>query len=185
STWRARGSALVLCLASGTPARSDQRQKDKDDSQRRHVPHEGAQQKNPRRVQGEIGNAAPKIELNTPLGHPTVRACQMCCQDACCKQGNRLDEILERPCQTARHAGQRRHSLITRACRPDIAALHACSMRGEHDLYQSKDDAESKYPEFKCHCCPHADCEADTIALPGTNGVDAPHNFGGRGGGTM
>ena len=51
----------------------DQRQKDQDDSEGGHVPDEGAQQKNACRVQGEIGDATPKIELDTPFGHPTVR----------------------------------------------------------------------------------------------------------------
>jgi uncharacterized protein (UPF0179 family) len=56
-----------------------------------------------------------------------------------------------------------------------MAALQACSMRGEYDLYQSKYDAEGEHLEFKRHCCPNADCEADTIASPGTIGVDAPN----------
>src|SRR5215831_8727845 len=76
----------------GSSHGSDQRQEDQDDSQRRHVPHEGAQQKNPCCVQGEIGDATPKIEMNTPLGHPTVTARNMRYQNACCKQGKRLDE---------------------------------------------------------------------------------------------
>ncbi len=54
-------------------------------------------------------------------------------------------------------------------------ALQACSMRGEYDLYQSKYDAEGEHLEFKRHCCPNADCEADTIASPGTIGVGAPN----------
>src|SRR5262249_61918584 len=115
---------------------------------------------------GEIGDATQKVELNTPLGHPTVPPCNMRYQDACSKQGKRLAEILQRPPQSARHAGQRRHGLITRACRPDIAALQARAMRGEYDLYQSKDDAESEHSEFKCHCNPDADCAGghDSIA---------------------
>src|SRR5262245_30038631 len=56
---------------------SDQRQKDEDDSQRSHVPYEGAQQKNARCIQGKISDATPKIELDTPLGHPTVRGRNM------------------------------------------------------------------------------------------------------------
>ena len=47
-------------------------------------------------------------------------------------------------------------------------------MRGEYDLYQSKYDAEGEHFEFKRHCCPDADCDADTIALPGLSGSDAP-----------
>jgi phage gp45-like len=53
--------------------------------------------------------------------------------------------------------------------------LQACSMRGEYDLYQPKYDAEGEHLEFKRHCWPNADCEADTIASPGTIGVDAPN----------
>ena len=56
---------------------SDQCQKDQDNSERRHIPYEGAQKKNPCCVQGEIGDTTPKIELNTPLSHPTVRARNM------------------------------------------------------------------------------------------------------------
>jgi hypothetical protein len=44
-------------------------------------------------------------------------------------------------------------------------------MRGEYDLYQSKYDAEREHLKFKRHCCPDADCEVDTIALPGISGV--------------
>jgi hypothetical protein len=75
----------------------DQRQKDQDNPERRHVPYKGAQQKNPRCVQGEIDNTSPKIELSTPLGHPTVCGSNMRCQDGCSKQRKRLDEIVQRP----------------------------------------------------------------------------------------
>src|SRR5262249_3712441 len=93
---RSRINARAMLCRSGSSCYhgSDQRQKDQDDSQRRHVPYEGAQQKNPRCVHGEIGDATPKIDLNTPLGHPTVLARNMRYQNACCKQGKRLDEIL-------------------------------------------------------------------------------------------
>ncbi len=87
----ARWSTLELRWSSHG---SDQRQKDQDDSERRDVPYKGAQQKNPCSVQGEIDNATPKIELNTPLGHPTVRGRNMRYQDGCSKQRKRLDEIL-------------------------------------------------------------------------------------------
>jgi len=44
-------------------------------------------------------------------------------------------------------------------------------MRGQHDLYQPKDNVEGKHLEFKCHCCPD-DCEVtDTMASLGANGV--------------
>src|SRR5262245_59237468 len=138
---------------------SGQRQKDQNDPERRHVPYKGAQQKNPCCVQGKIGDATPKIELNTQFGHPTVCGCSMRCQDGRGEQRKRLDKILQRPPQSARYSGQRRHSLIARTRRPDIAALQACSVRGEYDLYQSKDDAEGEHLEFKCHCYPDADCE--------------------------
>ena len=85
--------------------------------------------------------------MNTPLGHLTVRACNMRYQDACSKQGKSFAEILQRPRQSARHPGQRRHRLITRARRKDIAALQACGMRGEDDLHQSKDNAEGEHFE--------------------------------------
>jgi hypothetical protein len=65
---------------------SDQRQKDQADSERRYVPYKRAQQKNPRCVQGEMGDARPRIEVNTPLGHPTVCGRNMRCQDGCCGQ---------------------------------------------------------------------------------------------------
>src|SRR5262245_35351259 len=58
-------------------------------------------------------------------------------------------------------------------------------MGGEYDLYQSEDDAEGEHLEFKCHCCPDADCEADTIASPGTNGVERTQDFSGGWSGTM
>jgi hypothetical protein len=44
-------------------------------------------------------------ELNTPLGHPTVRGRDIRYQDGCGKQRKRLDEILQRPRQASRHAG--------------------------------------------------------------------------------
>lgn len=42
-------------------------------------------------------------------------------------------------------------------------------MRGEYDLYQSKYDAEGEHLEFKRHCRPNADCEADTSVRPYSN----------------
>ena len=51
-------------------------------------------------------------------------------------------------------------------------------MRGEYDLYQPKDDAEGEHLEFKCHCCPDADCETDTIASRGTSGIDVSNISG-------
>src|SRR6266478_5429473 len=113
---------------------------------------QGSAAEKPCSVQGEIDNATPKIELNTPLGHPTVRGRNMRYQDGCSEQRKRLNEILQRPRQSSRHSGQRRPSLIARTRRPDIAALQACSMRGQYDLYQPKDDAEGEHLEFKCHC---------------------------------
>jgi len=69
-------------------------------------------------VQGEMGDATPKIELNALLGHPTVRDRNMRHQDACSEQRKRLDEILQSPRQSARYTGQRRHSVIARTCPP-------------------------------------------------------------------
>ena len=83
----------------------DQRQKDQDDPERSDVPNKGAQQKNARCVQGEISDATPKIELNAQFRQPTVCGCNMCCQDGRSKQRKRLDEILQRPLQPARHSG--------------------------------------------------------------------------------
>src|SRR5215510_2875947 len=83
---------------------SHQRQEDKDDSERGHVPYQGSQEENSGYVQGEIGDAAPKIKLNAPLRHPTVPRRDMRDQHACSKQGERLDEILQRSRQAARHS---------------------------------------------------------------------------------
>src|SRR5262245_51673171 len=50
-------------------------------------------------------------------------------------------------------------------------------MRGQYNLHQPKDDTEGEHLEFKCHCCPNADCKAaDIIASPkidDTDGRDA------------
>ena len=70
-------AGLALASVGWSSHGSDQRQKYQDDSERRDVPYKGAQQKNPCGVQGEIDDATPKIELNTPLGHPTVRGRNM------------------------------------------------------------------------------------------------------------
>src|SRR5262249_26097882 len=133
---------------------SDQRQKDQDYSERRDVPYKRAQHKNPCGIQGEIDDATPKIQLPPPLGHPIVRGRNMRYQDGCSKQWKRFGEILQCPRQSARHSGQRWHSLIARTRRPNIAALQTCCMRGQYDLYQPEGDTESKHLEFKCHCCP-------------------------------
>jgi hypothetical protein len=50
-----------------------------------------------------MGDTSPKVELNTPLGHSTVRGRDMHYQDGCSEQKKRLDEILQRPLQSARH----------------------------------------------------------------------------------
>src|SRR5215510_12538562 len=81
----------------GLPTTLNQRQKDQDNPERCHVPYKGAQQKNPRCVQGEIDNTSPKIELSTPLGHPAVCGSHMRCEDCCSEQRKRLDEIVQCP----------------------------------------------------------------------------------------
>src|SRR5262245_39057128 len=130
---------------------SNQRQKDQDDPKRRHVPYKGAKQKNPSCVQGEIDDTRPEIELSTPLGHPTVCGSNIRREDGCSEQRERLDEIAQRAVSSARHSGQLRHRLVPGTRRPYIAALQACSMRGQYDLYQPEDDAEGEHLEFKCH----------------------------------
>src|SRR5215831_19180336 len=56
------------------------------------------------------------------------------------------------------------HRLLPGTRSPYIAALQACSMRGQYDLYQPEDDAEGEHLEFKCHCCPVIDLRRNSSA---------------------
>src|SRR5262245_26606506 len=92
-------------------------------------------QKTPRCIEGDIGDPSPKIELNTPFGHPTVYASKMSSEDGGGEQRKCLGEIVRRPPQSAGDSSQPRRGLVPRTCRPDIATLHACSMRGQYNLH--------------------------------------------------
>src|SRR5215472_8273877 len=84
----------------------------------------------------------PRIKWRKRITHrvrkPTVCGGNMRCEDGCREQW-------------------KRRRLVPGTRRPYIAALQACSMRGQYDLYQPEDDAEGEHLEFKCHCCPTVD----------------------------
>src|SRR5262249_60336416 len=83
------------------------------------------------------------------------------------KESTAHNEVVPPPFGPARHSSQLRGRLVPGTCRPHIAALQACSMRGHYDLYQPEDDAEGEHLELKCHCCPVIDLrrEQGIIAL--------------------
>jgi hypothetical protein len=109
---------------------------------RRDVPHQGTHERNARRIEGQVCDTPPEIELSTPLGECGVAARCMSRENDCREEGKGLEEVLQGAIEPTRNATKWLDGLVSRTRGPTIAALEACRVGGCHYLQEAKGDGQ-------------------------------------------
>ena len=121
------------------------------DAERRDIPNERMDQRDPGGLEGHIRDASPEVEPRTSLGERVVRVRYVDREDDGGDQRKRLHEVAQCPIQAPGHTPQRGHLLVSRIGRLSVTALQTRGMRGHNNLSDAQHNATRYYSQLDGH----------------------------------